>query len=58
MRTNWMSCDKSITNLLDVIDDVSLLRDAIKYIEGKNKSVVEDAFVYAKNQRNKGLHEI
>ena len=58
MRTNWMSCDKSITNLLDVIDDVSLLRDAIRYIEGKNKSVVRDAFAYAENQRNKGLHEI
>ena len=53
-----MSCDKSITNLLDVIDDVSLLRDAIKYIESKNKSVVKDAFVYAKSQRNKGLNEI
>lgn len=53
-----MSCDKSITNLLGLIDDVSLLRDAIRYIESKNKSVVEDAFIYAKNQRDRGLNEI
>ena len=58
MKTNWMSCDKSITNLLGLIDDDSLLRDAIRYIESKNKSVVEDAFIYAKNQRDRGLNEI
>ena len=58
MKTNWMSCYNSISNILGLIDDVSLLRDAIRYIESKNKSVVEDAFIYAKNQRDRGLNEI
>ena len=58
MRPNWMECDKSITDLLNLLDDVSLLKDVVRYIEGKDESVVNDAFNYAKNKRNRELHEI
>ena len=56
MRANWMECDKSITDLLGLIDDVSLLRDAIRYIEGKDKAVVMEAFIYAKRKRDEEFY--
>ena len=56
MRANWMECDKSITGLLGLVDDISLLRDVIRYIESEDKALVTKAFLYAKRKRDEEFY--
>jgi hypothetical protein len=53
-----MEYDDLIRDLLDIVDDVTILRDAIRYIENKNSTLVEEAFSYANNKRDKEWYEI
>ena len=58
MKSKWMECDSIIRDLLDITDDVTILRDAIRYIENKNSSLVKEAFNYANDKRDKEWYEI
>ena len=51
-----MECDKSITGLLGLVDDISLLRDVIRYIESEDKALVTKAFLYAKRKRDEEFY--
>ena len=58
MKSKWMECDTLIKDLLDITDEVTILRDAIRYIENKNSSLVKEAFNYANDKRDKEWYEI
>ena len=58
MKSKWMECDSIIRDLLDITDEVTILRDAIRYIENKNSSLVKEAFNYANDKRDKEWYEI
>ena len=58
MKSKWMECDTLIRDLLDITDEVTILRDAIRYIENKNSALVKEAFDYANDKRDKEWHEI
>ena len=58
MKSKWMECDSIIRDLLDITDEVTILRDAIRYIENKNSTLVKEAFNYANDKRDKEWYEI
>lgn len=53
-----MECDTLIRDLLDITDEVTILRDAIRYIENKNSTLVKEAFNYANDKRDREWYEI
>tara|TARA_Y100000296_G_C4935040_1_gene138570 strand:- start:227 stop:409 length:183 start_codon:yes stop_codon:yes gene_type:complete len=58
MKSKWMECDTLIRDLLDITDEVTILRDAIRYIENKNSTLVKEAFNYANDKRDREWYEI
>ena len=58
MKSKWMECDTLIRDLLDITDEVTMLRDAIRYIENKNSTLVKEAFNYANDKRDREWYEI